>query len=227
MPAFVNSPFQNATLLQKGVPAYFFGSFSQQRGNTHLGLLTDAIASNVATITGQFVNGPLPLVGDLVSIINSANSSGAFNVNRAIITAVSYNVSTNVMTITFALTGSNQSATADGGTVRVEPAETSEALANNSFSRAVFVQAPEGDAQFSAPISVTFPTLPTAVTVSVQYAIKGQSNEWTTLAQIAIVAAGAQTVGPVSMLTLQRAYLYRLAVTSLTGTGTIIAKIGG
>jgi hypothetical protein len=163
----------------------------------------------------------------LISIYNSTNSTGAFNVTRAVIVSVSYVASTNVMTITFALTGSNQTATADGGSVIVEPGETSEAIVNNSFSQAVFVQAPEGDAQFSAPISVTFPTLPTAATVSVQMAIKDQSNEWTTLGQIAIVAAGAQTQGPVSTITLQRGYLYRLSVTGLTGTGTIVAKIGG
>jgi len=227
MPPFTNSPFQPATLLQKGVPAYFFGSFSQKTGNTQLALATDAIATNVATITGYHITGPLPAVGDLISIINSTNSTGAFNVNRAVITAVSFVASTNLMTVTFALTGSNQTATADSGTVIIEPGETADTLVNNSFSRAVLVQAPEGDSQFSVPVSVTFPTLPTAATVSLQSAIKLQSNEWTTLGQIAVVAAGAQTVGPFSTATLQRGYLYRLAVTGLTGTGTIVAKIGG
>lgn len=226
MPTFVNSPFQPATLLQKGVPAYFFGSFSQKVGDTRLGLATDAIATNVATITGQHIVGPMPNVGDLVSIYGSANSSGAFNVTRAVITAVSFVASTNVMTITFALTASNQSATADGGTVIVEPAETPETLVNNSFSRAVFVQAPEGDSQFSLPISVTFPTVPTAAVVSLQAAIKAQSNEWTTLGQIAVVSGSAVTAGPFSTATLQRGYLYRLAVTGLSGTGTIVAKAG-
>jgi hypothetical protein len=226
MPAFINSAFQKPRLLTEGVPTYMFGSFSQQRGNTHLGLATNAIATNVATITAQFINGPLPRVGDLISIINSANSSGAFNVNRAVIVSVSYNATTNVMTITFALTGSNQAATADGGSVTVEPGETSEAIVNNSFSIAVLVPAPEDGSQFTLPISVTFPTLPTACTVSVQAAIKEQSNEWTTLGQIAIVAAGAQTQGPFSQVTLQRGYCYRLAVTGLSGTGTIVAKVG-
>ena len=226
MPAFVNSPFAKPQLLQKGVPAYFFGSFSQKIGNTHLGLATDAIATNVATVTATYLNGPLPVAGDLISIIGSANSTGAFNVQRAVIVSVSYNATTNVMTFTFALTGTNQSATADGGTVVVEPGEKSEAIVNNSFSQAVLVQAPEGDSQWTAPISVTFPTLPTTATVAVQMAIKVQSNEWTTLGTVAVVAGTAQTVGPVSQITLQRGYCYRLAVTGLTGTGTLVAKIG-
>ncbi len=227
MPAYQNNPFLPPILLQKGVPSYLFGSFSQQRGNTKVGLSTDAIATNVATITGQFINGPLPAVGDWVSIIGSTNATGAFNVNRAVITAASYVAATNVMSISFALTGANQASTADGGTVIVEPGETSEAIVNNSFSRPVAVQAPEGDSQFTLPVSITFPTVPTAVTVALQGAIKSQNSlEWTTIGTLAVVAASAQSVGPFGQATLQRGYVYRLAVTGLSGTGTVIAKLG-
>jgi hypothetical protein len=228
MPAYANSAFQTPQLLQKGTPAYLFGAFSQQRGNTLLGLSTDAIATNVATVTAQLVNGPLPNIGDLVSIVNAANSAGAFNVNRAPLTGVAYVVATNVMTLTFALTGTNQGATADGGTVIVEPAEVSEALALNAPSTACLVQSPEGDAQFTIPMSVKFPTLPTSCTVDLQGAMRNNANEWTVVqAAVAVVAAGVQTVGPLAQISLQREYLYRFNVSALTGTGTIIAKIGG
>ena len=228
MPAYANSAFQTPQLLQKGTPAYLFGAFSQQRGNTLLGLSTDAIATNVATVTAQLVNGPLPNIGDLVSIVNAANSAGAFNVNRAPLTAVSYVAATNVMTLTFALTGTNQGATADGGTVIVEPAEVPEALALNAPSTACLVQSPEGDAQFTIPMSVKFPTLPTSCTVDLQGAMRNNANEWTVVqAAVAVVAAGVQTVGPLAQISLQREYLYRFNASALTGTGTIIAKIGG
>jgi hypothetical protein len=229
MPAYVNNAYQKPILVQKGVPCYLWGGLSQKIGNTRLGLSTDAIAANVATVTGQKLEGPLPVVGDLVSIINSANSAGAFNVNRAILTtpAPTYNAATNVMTLTFALTGTNQSATADGGTVFVEPGETSEAIVNNGTSIACLVQAPEGDSQFTVPVVVKFPTLPTAVTVNIQAAIKNLDSEYTTLGFVATVAGSAVTAGPYSTVTLQRGYLYRLQATGLSGTGTIIGKIGG
>jgi len=228
MPAYANSAFQTPQLLQKGVAAYLFGAFSQQRGNTILGLSTDAIATNVATVTAQLINGPLPNIGDLVSIINAANSAGAFNVNRAPLTGVAYVVATNVMTLTFALTGTNQGATADGGTVIVEPAEVSEALVLNAPSTACLVQSPEGDAQFTIPMSVKFPTLPTSCTVDLQGAMRNNANEWTVVqAGVAVVAAGVQTVGPLAQISLQREYLYRFNVSALVGTGTIIGKIGG
>ena len=227
MPAYQNNAFQLPQLLQKGVPAYLFGSFSQQRGNTLLGLSTDAIATNVATVTAQLVNGRLPNVGDLVSIINAANSAGAFNVNRAPLTGVSYVAATNVMTLTFALTGTNQSVTADGGTVIVEPAEVPEALVNGQASVACVIQAPQGDSQYTVPVAVTFPTMPTAVTVTLQRALKNTNAEYTNDAGgVVTVAAGAYTAGPVVEATLERAYLYRFLVSGLSGTGTIVAKVG-
>lgn len=227
MPQFQNAPFQVAQLLQKGVPAYLVGSFSQQRGNTRLGLSTDAIATNVATITGQLLDGPLPNVGDLVSIINSTNSAGAFNVNRVAIASVAYNASTNVMTLTFALTGTNQAATADSGAVIVEPAEVGETVSGNYNSAAVVVQAPEGDSQFTLPLSVVAGAGITAMTATLQVAIKAQPNEWTnTTTVVTKTGATTYTAGPVVQATLQRGYLYRLAITAVTGSDVVVAKVG-
>jgi len=223
MPAFQNNPFAPAQLLQKGVPAYLIGSFSQKTGNTNLSLLTDAIATNVATVTATFLNGPLPVAGSLISIINSTNSSAAFNVNRVPLASVSYNATTNVMTMTFALTGSNQSATADAGSVIVEPAEVGETVSGNYTSQAVVVQAPEGDSQFTVPFAITAGTGLTALTATLQTAIKAQSNEWTACAPAVVFAAAG---GQVNQVTLQRGYLYRLAITGVTGSGSVVAKLG-
>lgn len=228
MPQFVNSPFQRVQLLQKGVPAYLIGSFSQQVGNTKLALLTDAIATNVATITGTLIDGPLPNVGDLVSIINSTNGSGEFNVNRVAIASVSFNSTTNVVTLTFALTGSNQTATADGGTVITEPAEVGETVTSSGYtSVAVVVQAPEGDSQFTLPLSVVAGPGITAMTATLQHAVKGQSNEWTNMTTVVTkTGANTYTAGPVVEASLERGYLYRLVISAVTGSDEVVAKVG-
>lgn len=225
MPSYANNPFSTPQLLQKGVPAYLFGSFSQQVGNTRASVKTDAIATNVATVVAYYLGGPLPVAGSLISIQNSANSAGAFNVKRVAITSASLDATTNLLTIVFPLTGTDQPATADAGTVVVEPAEVGEAIAAVA-SQACLVQAPEGDSQFTLPVSVTFPTLPTGATVSIQAAIHNIDSEYTTLGTVATVAASAQTVGPFGQVTLQRGYCYRFLVSGLTGSGTIVAKIG-
>lgn len=228
MPAYQNNPFSHVQLLQKGAPAYLIGSFSQQVGKTKLAVVTDAIASNVATVVGAYLGGPLPAVGSLISIINSANSSGAFNVNRVAITAASFNNTTNQMTVSFALTGTNQAATADTGTVIIEPAPVGESVTASGFtSIPVVVQAPEGDSQFTVPFSYTSGPTQTAATATLQVAIDANSGEWTnTATKVTKTGASTYNPGPVVEATLERGYAYRIAVTSVTGTDLAVGKLG-
>ena len=221
-----NSPLTKPQLLQKGVPAYLFGGLNMLQGNAKGYVLDTALATNVATVTIAINEGPIPHVGDLITVWGTSSQSGLFNVNRALITGVSITATTGQGTVTFALTGTNQTTTADAGAFLCEPGETSETLTNNSYSQAVLVQAPEGDSQFTLPVAVTFPTLPTDVTVSIQAALRDIGAEYTTLQTVATVATSAQTNGPFGYVTLQRGYFYRFAVTGLTGTGTITAKVG-
>jgi len=228
MPAYVNSPFQAPQLVQKGVPAYLIGSFSQQIGNTRLALKSNAIASNVATVVGYYLGGPLPAVGSLISISGSANSSGAFNVSRVAVVSASLDASTNLLTVTFALTAANQASTADVGNAIVEPAETGETVSGTFTSQACCIQAPEGDSQFTVPVAVTGAAGITAMTATLQVAIRNIDSEYTnTTIVVTKTGASTYTAGPVVQATLQRGYFYRVAITSVTGSGAVIAKIGG
>ena len=226
MPAYADSPFQPPVLVMKGVAAYLWGSFDPRIGNSNLYLTQIAGSGSAATATVQLMNGPVPVIGGLITIINSTTSAGAFNVRRAVITAVTINAATGAGTIQFA-SATSVAATADTGTVIVEPAEVSESLVNNTASIACVHQAPGGDSQFTVPIAVTFPVLPTAVTVSLQGAIKNSNAEYTTMTPpVAVVAAGVQTQGPFAQAQLQRGYVYRVLVSGLTGNGSIIVKLG-
>ena len=123
MPAFQNSPFAPPVLHMKGVPTYLWGSYDPRVGNTRAYVTNTVLATDVATVTLQILDGPMPVVGAPISIINSTNGGGAFNVNRAIITAVSINAGTGAGTVTFALTHADISTAADGGSVIMENAE--------------------------------------------------------------------------------------------------------
>jgi hypothetical protein len=226
MPAYQNSPFQPPVLAMKGVPVYLLGAFSYKVGNTALALNNSALTTNVATVTVQQMSGPLPVIGGLISIVNSTAGSGALNVQRAVITAVTISALTGAGTITFALTHANITSVADGGSVVVEPAEVAETLVNNTASIACLIQVPQGDSQFTVPMSVTFTTIPTAVTVTLQKAIKNAGAEFTNTSCVVSVAGSAYVSGPVVEAALERGYLYRLYVSGLTGTGTICGKIG-
>jgi len=229
MPAYVNSPFGTTQLLQKGVPTYLIGSKNLLADNTRLSMVTDSIASNVATIVTSYLTGPLPPAGSLISITGSANSSSAFNVNRVAITSATMNATNNQVTIVFPLTAANQAATADNGTIVVEPAEIPETIAASYTSEAVVVQAPGGDSQFTLPIALTGAAGITAMTATLQCAINNVDSEFTAVnPAVTIVKTGASTYssGPVVQATLQRGYVYRLAVTGVTGSGAVVAKIG-
>lgn len=170
----------------------------------------------------------MPKAGDLISIINSANSTAVFNVNRVALTSVAYNATTNVMTFVFPLTGTNQTATADSGSIIVEPAEVGESVTTSFTSIPCVIQAPEGDSQFTVPMAVTGGASITAMTATLQKALKLQPNEWTnTTTVVTKTGATTYTAGPVVEATLERAYLYRIAVTAVTGTDKVIGKIGG
>lgn len=227
MPAYVNSPFSTVQLLQKGVPAYLIGSFLQQVGNTKLAMVTDAIASNVATVVGTYLGGPVPAAGSLISIINSANSASAFNVSRIAIASASCSATTKQMTVTFPLTAANQTATADSGTIIIEPAEVGETVSGNYISIPVVVQAPWSDSEFTLPLAVTSGPAITAMTATLQVAINANSGEWTnTTTKVVKTGASTYTSGPVVEATLERGYAYRISITSVTGSDLVVAKVG-
>lgn len=231
MPAYVNAPFNPAQLLVKGQPTYLFGSLNQHQGDTVFFVTNVALATNVATVTVQITAGEIPTVGSLISIRQTQTSSGLFNVNRAIITAVSITASTGAGTITFALTNANVASVADTGSGVVEVPEVGETLAAGA-SIACVIQAPDGDSQFTLPVAVTFPggVLPTAVTVTLQVALHNVNGEFTNVASAVVTVAGsAYTAGPVIQVTLQRGYFYRVIVSGLTiGSATgVVVKVGG
>ena len=201
--------------------------------STGIGLtVTTTVTSSgsAGSVTVQINQGPIPLVGDLLTVINTAQQSGLFNVTRAVITATNIGAATGTGTISYALTGSNQSVTADPGSFISEPGESAEALTTSTFSVPVTVQAPQGDSQFTLPLAVTFPgnVLPTAVTVTLQVAVRDVAAEYTNTTTVVTVAAGAYTAGPVVQATLQRGYVYRVSISGLTlGSATgITVKVG-
>jgi len=226
MPLY-NSPLLPPQLLQKGVPCYLFGGLNMLRGNAKGTVSQTALAANVGTISVQLNEGATPVVGDLITVFGTALQTGLFNVTRALITAVSITPGTGAGTISYALTGTNQSATADPGAWRMEIGETSETLTTSTFSQPVCIQAPQGDSQFTIALTVSCPSMPTAATFTLQRAIRDIAAEYTNTAAVVTIAVGAFTAGPTVLATLERGSFFRLAVTAVSGgTGpTVIAKV--
>ena len=221
-----------------GKPAYLYGSLATDTQDTLLQVTNVAATGGTATVSVYVRAGSIPIVGNLISIAGTQASSGLFNVSSAPLTNVTINATTGVGTVQFALVGTVGSV-ADSGQALVPIQEVPETLAANT-SVPVYVpsQEPNDMGEKSITTAVTFPTMPTAVTVKLYSAINLPKNlpgsagsEWTLVGTVATVAASAQTVGPLftedtSANTAALAgRFFCLQVTGVTGSGTITAKL--
>lgn len=230
MPAFSASPFAALPEVAiPGKPAYLFGSLPVDTADMVMTITSVAITSNVATVIGTIQAGNVPAVGNLLSIQGTTTSSGAFNVTGVALASVSV-TGPGVATLTFPLTHANVATTPDSGKGMVPIQEVAETLANGA-SVPVYVPAQEPtDFGLKAITSaVTFPTLPTAVTVILQSALyfNSPTSEWTQVGAVnaATVAGSTQTVGPMQTFNVAGGRFFRYFVEGLSGSGTVIAKV--
>lgn len=237
MPLYSTSAFATLPVIAiPGKPEFFFGSLPTSTDDTYLRVTNVALTSNVATVTGTIYRGNIPLVGSLITIAGSTSTSGLFNVNAATITGVTGTPSTGVYAITFALTHANVTSAADTGMGLIPIAETSETCANGT-SVAIYVPSNElrDLGQKSITVATTFPSLPTAATVTLYTAI-GNTDlaEWTQMGVVATVVGGAVTVpanastnGGVATFTTPAGRFFRVVVSGVSGgtTPTLICKM--
>lgn len=234
MPAYSKVPGHLVSALVEGFPQYLFGGWPLGKSTTKFLVSQVALTSNVATVTGTVIEGEIPTVpaagqpSSLITIVGTSSNSGAFNVTAVAITAVSINAATGQGTISFALTHANVSATADAGMAYVPQPETAEAIvAGSSVPVTIPIQDSRTDASRTVDVVISFPTLPTAATVNLQWAIFDQDSEYANVSTtpVAVVAGSAITGGPSAQYTLNQGRFYRLNVSGLTGSGTIIGKV--
>ena len=222
-----------------GKPAYLYGSLATDTQDTLLQVTNVALTSNVATVSVYVRAGNIPVVGNLISIAGTQAASGAFNVSSTALTSVTISATTGIGTVTFALTHADVASVVDSGQALVPIQEVPETLAANT-SVPIYVpsQEPNDMGEKSITTAVTFPTMSTTATVKLYSAINLPKNlpgsagsEWTLAGTVATVAASAQTVGPLTTFDTSAAAVnlagrfFCLQVTSITGSGQIVAKL--
>lgn len=216
-------------LLVAGLPTYMFGSWAQEKAPTRMWISQVALTSNVATVTGQIVEGDVPIVGANIYINGTQSNSGIFNVQGVAITAVSINAA-GAGTVSFALTHADVSATADAGLAIVPQPEVAETIANgSSIPVTIPFNDPRTAGDRTVTVTVSFPTIPTACNIILQTALMDDDSQYAAFestgeANVVTVAAGARSQYQ-TQFSLQMSRFYRLNISSLSGTGTLIAKI--
>lgn len=230
MPSYNTSGFAAPPkLLTAGWPEYLYGKFPTDVSPTRMTISQVAIASNVATLTVQIVEGNLPSVGSLISVQGTVSDSGAANVSSVALTAVSINATSGAGTVTYAATGTNQSATSDSGSAIVPQPIQFDTLANGrSIPCAPPANDPNTDGARTFTAQVIFGSLPTACTVTLQGSLVDQNADYYSLGTVATVAGGAVTQQGVQF-TLTNERFLRFNVSGVTGgtSPTIAAAILG
>ncbi len=115
MPAYSNSPFNlPVTVLVPGQTGFSWGGYNDLVSPSKMRITNVALATNVATLTVQVIDGPNPAVGSLISVQGTQNTSGLFNVSGIALTGVTLSAS-GAGTVTFALTHADVTSAADSG----------------------------------------------------------------------------------------------------------------
>jgi hypothetical protein len=219
MPYYTNNPFQSPIYMQKGVPTYLLGSYDYKVSPTRMSVSNVVGSGSVATLTVQIIGGPIPTTGSLISVAQLANT--AFNVSRAALTGVTLDKN-GAGTITFA-SATSLSTTPDVGIAIVDTPEVGETTANGATIPASFPN-PDLDYEILSAY-VSFPSLPTTATVTLEGALVNQDAQYVNLGTVAQVTAG-NVVGLPSINVTEKYNFFRGRVANLAGgPGTIVFKL--
>ncbi len=218
MPFYNNSPFATLpVLLQAGLAEYLFGRRTASQADTHFAITSVTDDGTNANFTGTIVEGNIPTIGALFS---SVVSNAAYNVVNAPVTATNVN-SAGIGTISVASISAGTAAT--GGTAVIPVPEIPETLVAGFSIPAILPLMGGSSINRQLMAEVEFPTIPTSATVYLQAAMRNSGNEYVNFQQVGTVSGGVVTLSQ-NFFTGEGMF-YRFAVSGVTGTGTIIAKL--
>jgi hypothetical protein len=231
MPTYNPSPFAAPPVkLIPGQPAYLYGSWQGNVSPTKMRITGDqATSATVAIYNVLITEGNIPVVGSLMTVYGTANSSGQFNMTNVAVSAVSITATTGVGTITVTGSGLTTVAqTADGGFGIIPQPEVGDTVANGqSIAVGLPYAIPQDAGQGAEALQceVSFPTLPTACVVALQVAATNTpATQWqTAIANVVTVTTSVATYGTTQWT--GKANFARYAITGTSGSGTIVAKL--
>lgn len=173
--------------------------------NTRMSIQSVAIATNVATLAVTILEGPIPIVGNLVTVTGTQTSTSGggsnFNLTNASITGVTINITTGVGTITYALTSNNISTTTDSGLAVVPPAAVFQTLPSSATAGLQFAVSPATNAsnnQRGVTWFTQYTGSPSTVTMNLQGSDIDQDSYYTTIDSSANSAGESRSLSNVN-----------------------------
>jgi hypothetical protein len=209
-------------MLIPGQPAYAFGSKNTSCPTVKMSVTSVAAAANVITLGVTIMDGYIPAVGDLITVVNTTTDSGAANVANVALASVTITALTGKGTVTYAATAGAQLTTADTGMAYVAVPEVPEALSAIA-SRAFAIQNTIGRG-YGITWAYDCVSAPSTIAIQLEGAVNDVDGEYTIIGTSKTTASGwVETVAQVPNLV----NFLRVNITATTGgtVPTIIAKI--
>ena len=172
-----------------------------------------ANATNNATIGVQILEGPIPVAGNLITVVGTTQAAGAYNVTNVAISNVVIDATTGIGTITFPLTTAQLAVTADVGAAMVPATAVAEALTNVA-SQSFAIPQPPGDNSNGKTITwqTIYPNQPATVTMALQAALEDVDSKYQTL------DTSTNVLGEMRFITLTDFNFVRVKASGVTGT---------
>ena len=202
-----------------GKIGFSYGSFDTHNPGSRMQITSVAITTNVATLAVVLLEGPIPIVGNLISVqgTQTVTSGGApnFNVTNVALASVSINLTTGIGTVTFALTSSNIATTLDAGMAIAPAAIVLETLPSSATAGKQFAVASANlasDAQRGISWFTKITGSPATVAANLQAADVDEDDQYTT------IDTSSSTTGETRNLANLSFNFYRIQLASTMGT---------
>ena len=183
-----------------------------------------AITTNVATLGVTMLEGPIPIVGALISVqgTQTATSGGApnFNVTNVALASVSINLTTGIGTVTFALTSSNIATSPDAGQALVPAPVILETLPSSASAGKQFAVGSanlSSNGQRGITWFTQFSGSPSTVTMNLQGSDVDTDASYTTIDSSTNASGESRSLGNVNY------QFYRIQAASTGGTSPKVA----
>lgn len=220
MPPFITAPPQITPRrgFTGGLPAYSAGSFAFGQAPTKFYVTSVAVASNVVTLGVKLIEGNIPAVGSLITVVGTVVGTAAVNVTNVALASVTITAATGLGTVTYAATAANLTTTNDGGMAIVSVPEVGDTLAVQKYQQ--FTLDPDGG--YGITYSWSCPSAPATISLQLEAAINDNDSEY------AIVgSAQTTTSGTIITQVPNLCRFVRMNVTATTGgsSPTLVAKM--
>jgi len=236
MPAYISSPFAQRVSLLPGQVGYSLGKLDTHNPGARMSIQNVAITSNVATLYVTLLEGYIPIVGALISVMGTqtVTSGGApnFNVTNIALSAVTIDSTTGIGTVTFALTSNNITKIADSGMALVPTPEIGDTLtaasAIQTGQQFALPKTTSADAQAkNIQWSYSFPSAPASASIQLMGSMLDILTEYSVIDAVStgIVAAGGES-RTINSPENWNFLLIQVTVASGGTLPTVLAKIG-